>query len=104
MGKSSGNRTDTLHLPHVGRILRSQAFLPILLTFLSACVFSGMNSFQAVFALERGLSYADWFLSYTVTVIGIRFLISGKISPANAETAVIILFGVMTLAIGLFGA
>ena len=103
-GKSSGNRIDTLHLSHVGRILRSQAFLPILLTFLSACVFSGMNSFQAVFALERGLSYADWFLSYTITVIGIRFLISGKISPANAEIALIILFGIMTLAVGFFGA
>jgi MFS family permease len=103
-GDANGNRIDTLHLSHVGRILRSRALLPILLTILSACEFSGMNSFQAVFAQEHGLSYADWFLSYTVTVIGIRFLISGKISPANAEIAVIILFGIMTLAVGLFGA
>ena len=43
---------------------------------LGASVFAGMNNFQTVFADERGLEYAGYFLAYTVTVIFFRVVLA----------------------------
>ena len=61
-----------LSIATIGAVLRSPARLPVFMVFLGASVFAGLNNFQTVFADDRGLSYADFFLVYTLTVIACR--------------------------------
>ena len=42
---------------------------------LGASVFAGMNNFQTVFADARGLNYATFFLTYTITVVIFRLVL-----------------------------
>ena len=65
-----------LSLSAVGKILKSTALTPIIMVCLGASVFAGMNNFQTVFADERGLEYAGYFLTYTVTVIAFRVVLA----------------------------
>jgi len=65
-----------LSLNAVGKILKSTALTPIIMVCLGASVFAGMNNFQTVFADERGLEYAGYFLTYTVTVIVFRVVLA----------------------------
>jgi MFS family permease len=68
-----------LTLQTVAQIFKSQAWLPVTMVMLGASVFAGLNNFQTVFAAERGLDYAAYFLTYTLTVIALRaFLASFK--------------------------
>ena len=60
----------------IGTILRSRALLPILMVCLGACVFSSMNNFQTVFADQRGLDYANFFLIYTIIVVICRIVLA----------------------------
>lgn len=64
-----------LSLAAVRGILRSRAVLPVIMVFIGASVFAGLNNFQTVFADERGLEYATYFLVYTVTVIVFRIVL-----------------------------
>lgn len=57
-------------------ILRSQAVTPVIMVCLGASVFAGMNNFQTVFADQRGLSYSDFFLIYTITVVICRIALA----------------------------
>lgn len=63
---------SNLSLKAIGGIMRSPARLPVIMVCLGASVFAGMNNFQTVFADERGLAYADYFLTYTITVVLFR--------------------------------
>ena len=76
LAKGSEKRSS-LTLEAVTRIFRSYARLPVIMVFLGASVFAGMNNFQTVFANERGLDYADFFLAYTITVVICRLLLTG---------------------------
>ncbi len=66
-----------LTLGSVGRIMRSRGSLPVVMACLGASVFAGMNNFQTVFAEAQGVAYADFFFSYTITVIICRVLLMG---------------------------
>lgn len=68
--------TSRLTLRTAVQILHSRALLPIIMVCLGASVFAGMNNFQTVFAKDRGLNYADYFLAYTITVMGFRVLLA----------------------------
>lgn len=68
--------TSRLTLRTALQILHSRALLPIIMVCLGASVFAGMNNFQTVFAKDRGLNYADYFLAYTITVMGFRVLLA----------------------------
>ena len=65
-----------LSLNAVRKILKSMALTPIIMVCLGASVFAGMNNFQTVFADERGLEYAGYFFTYTVTVIAFRVVLA----------------------------
>jgi MFS family permease len=65
-----------LSLNAVAKILKSTALTPIIMVCMGASVFAGMNNFQTVFADERGLEYAGYFLAYTITVIIFRVLLA----------------------------
>lgn len=74
---NAGTETTSRHTLRTAlQILHSRALLPIIMVCLGASVFAGMNNFQTVFAKDRGLNYADYFLAYTITVMGFRVLLA----------------------------
>ena len=75
---SAGNGNEPksgLSFGSVRSVFKSKALTPVVMVGLGASVFAGMNNFQTVFAQERGLSYATYFLVYTLTVILFRVLL-----------------------------
>lgn len=74
--QSTSNTKSRLTFFAIKTIYKSKARIPIIMVWLGASVFAGMNNFQSVFAEARGLNYADFFLYYTVTVIICRVLLS----------------------------
>lgn len=74
--QSASNVKSSLDLKSIKTIFKSNARVPIIMVWLGASVFAGMNNFQSVFAEARGLNYADFFLYYTITVIICRILLS----------------------------
>lgn len=56
-------------------VLKSRAVIPVIMVCLGASVFAGLNNFQTVFADDRGLNYASFFLIYTLTVIIFRLVL-----------------------------
>jgi MFS family permease len=101
---STGNRGSTrssLSLVGIATIMRSPARLPVIMVCIGASVFAGMNNFQTVFADERGLDYADYFLAYTITVVVFRVVLArfkGGRSPYLTIAALqYVMFGSVSL-------
>jgi len=68
----------------VKAVFKSPAWRPLTMVLLGASVFAGVTNFQTVYADERDLSYSDYFLIYTITVVVFRFVLarfSGGKSP-----------------------
>ncbi|RBW52566.1 MFS transporter [Ruegeria sp. A3M17] len=93
---------SSLTLSSVVAILRSPARLPVIMVCLGAAVFAGMNNFQTVFADERGLDYADFFLAYTITVILFRVLLARFKGGTNPYMTIALLQYVMLGSVVLF--
>lgn len=91
-----------LSLIMVMKILHSKARLPIIMVLIGASIFSGMNNFQTVFANERNLNYANYFLVYTVTVIISRLILIRFKGGNNPYMTISILQSLMFGAIFLF--
>lgn len=91
-----------LSLESVSSIMRSQARLPIIMVCIGASVFAGMNNFQTVFADERGLNYADYFLAYTITVVLFRVVLARFRGGANPYLTIALLQYIMFLSVALF--
>lgn len=72
-GQAAASR---LTLGSVKAVLNTRALRPIIMVWLGASVFAGMNNFQTVFADIRNLDYADYFLAYTLTVLVCRILLA----------------------------
>ncbi len=98
---------SSLSLAGVAAIMRSRARLPVIMVCLGASVFAGMNNFQTVFADERGLDYADYFLIYTVTVVLFRVVLArfkGGRNPYMTIAALqYVMFGSVVLFMGIGG-
>lgn len=67
--------SSRITLASLASILRSRALVPVVMVWLGASVFAGMNNFQTVFADDRGLNYATFFSVYTVTVVVFRLVL-----------------------------
>lgn len=86
----------------VASILKSPARLPIIMVCIGASVFAGMNNFQTVFADERGLDYADYFLAYTATVVLFRLVLARFKGGGTPYLTIAALQYVMCAAVALF--
>ncbi|MGB0843728.1 MAG: MFS transporter [Alphaproteobacteria bacterium] len=95
-GKSS------LSLSAVKQILSSKARLPVVMVCLGASVFAGMNNFQTVFADERGLDYASYFLIYTLTVVIFRVALARFKGGSNPYLTIALLQYVMCASVVIF--
>ena len=91
-----------LSLIVIMRILHSDARLPIIMVLIGASIFSGMNNFQTVFASERNLNYANYFLVYTMTVIISRLILIRFKGGTNPYMIISILQSLMFVSIFLF--
>lgn len=94
--------SSRLSLSCVGAILGSTARLPVTMVFLGASVFAGMSNFQTVYADERGLDYAAFFLIYTVTVVICRIMLARFKGGANPYLVIAALQYVMAGSVLLF--
>jgi MFS family permease len=93
---------SSLSLKTVQAILHSRARLPIVMVCIGASVFAGMNNFQTVFAEERGLDYAAYFLTYTITVVLFRITLARFKGGRNPYLTIGLLQYVMFGAVILF--
>jgi MFS family permease len=57
----------------MGRILRSESVIWLVMILLFACLFTTLTSFQTTFARAQGLEFSVFYLSYTAAVILSRF-------------------------------
>ncbi len=98
---SGAEPRSSLTLSSIGLILKSRALIPVIMVCLGASVFAGMSNFQTVFAENRGLDYAAYFLAYTVTVIIFRVVLSrfkgGKSPYRTIAVLQYIMFGSVVL-------
>lgn len=95
-------KRSNLSVTNIASIMRSSARLPIIMVFLGASVFAGMNNFQTVFADERGLDYANFFLVYTITVVIFRVLLARYKGGSNPYLTIAFLQYVMFTSVILF--
>lgn len=89
-------------LEAVAGVLRSPARLPILMVCLGASVFAGLNNFQTVFADARGLDYASFFFTYTVTVVVLRLVLARFKGGARPYRTIAALQYIMCLSVVIF--
>lgn len=68
--------SSRLSVVSIGEILRSRALLSVIMVCIGASIFAAMNNFQTVFADARGLDYANFFLTYTITVVICRIALA----------------------------
>lgn len=83
-------------------VLTSRAILPVVMVCLGSSVFAGLNNFQTVFADARGLDYASFFLTYTVTVVVFRLVLARFRGGPTPYLTIALLQYVMCLSIVLF--
>ncbi|MEH6738973.1 MAG: MFS transporter [Sulfitobacter sp.] len=93
------SRITLLSLLHV---LKSPARTPIIMVFLGASVFAGLNNFQTVFADNRGLDYAVFFLVYTLVVVAFRLVLVKFKGGENPYRTIAFLQYVMCTSVVLF--
>ena len=83
-------------------VLKSPARAPIAMVFLGASVFAGLNNFQTVFADNRGLNYAVFFLVYTLVVVIFRLALVRFKGGANPYRTIAFLQYLMCASVVLF--
>jgi len=89
-------------LAAVAGVLRSPARLPVFMVFLGASIFAGLNNFQTVFADARGLDYAYFFMSYTLTTVTFRLVMARFTGGANPYMTIALLQCLMCAGLALF--
>lgn len=95
-------RRSSLSFAAISRILQSPARLPVIMVCLGASVFAGMNNFQTVFADDRGLDYAHYFLVYTLTVVLFRIVLARFKGGRNPYLTIALLQYVMFASVVMF--
>ena len=83
-------------------VWHSRALLPVVMVCLGASVFAGMSNFQTVFADARGLDYAQFFLTYTATVVIARLILARFKRGANTYRTIALLQYIMCLSVVAF--
>ena len=97
----AAEQTVVLTWSAFSQVLNSQAALPVLLMALAACAFSGLSTFQSLYAQQRGLQ-PDWFfLGFTVVTVLLRFTLAPKIARMHLPSLACKLAALCLLSIAL---
>lgn len=99
---AAAGQSDELSFGLAVRVMRTRAAAPIWMVGLGASVFAGVTNFQAVYAADSGFDYADYFLTYTITVIACRVLFAEFVGGRNPYGVIALLMVVMATSVGLF--
>jgi MFS family permease len=99
---SSAEAPSRITLAALSGVLTSRALLPVTMVCLGASVFAGLNNFQTVYADARGLDYANFFLTYTITVVVFRLVLARFKGGDNPYRTIALLQYVMCLSIVVF--
>ena len=94
--------SSRITLVSLAEVLKSSALLPVIMVCLGASVFAGMSNFQTVFADNRSLNYATFFLVYTITVIVFRLILVKFKGGKNPYLTIAILQYLMAASVVLF--
>jgi MFS family permease len=86
----------------LGRILRSESALWLVMIALFACLFTTMTSFQTTFAEARGLDFSVYYLSYTAAVIISRFGIASFASRYDTRLVIAVATSITALSLASF--
>ena len=99
---SGPEASSRITLASLVEVAKSRALVPVTMGCLGASVFAGMNNFQTVFADDRGLDYATFFLVYTITVVVFRIALVTFTGGENPYRTIAILQCLMCAAVILF--
>ena len=94
---AAAGQSDELSFGLATRVMRTRAAVPIWMVGLGASVFAGVTNFQAVYAAGSGFDYADYFLTYTITVIACRMLFAEFVGGRNPYGVIALLMVVMAV-------
>lgn len=83
-------------------VMNSPARTAVIMVCIGASIFAGLNNFQTVFADARGLDYAGFFLTYTITVIALRLVLARFRGGANPWMTIARLQAIMCASIVIF--
>lgn len=88
------------HLPHPQRVfvrvIHSPIVYPLVMTFLSACIFTMMMNYQMTYAKKWHLNYADFYMAYCSAVVLARLLF-GKLLARFCQYNLAIVLSVMLI-------
>lgn len=90
---------NDLSFRSAAQVVTSSAWRPIVMVGLGASVFAAVSNFQTVYADANGLSYAVFFLVYTVTVIIGRLVMARFIGTHAPYGVIAFLMVVMTASV-----
>lgn len=99
--QSSMNRM-CLRPVEVWALLRGGTAIPILMIVLAACIFSGLSTYQASYAEARHLTPDNFFVTFTLTSVLLRFSVARFIGRLPLSRLAMGLFLFTSLALGLF--
>ena len=83
------------------RVMRSKAVLPSIVITLLACIFSGLATFQLLYAEPRGLNGSTFFVTFTVVTVILRFSVASQIAKLPIYSLAIVLILIIMSALGL---
>ena len=86
--------SNYISLKQAKKIIFSRSLIPMLMITLLACCFSGLTSFQAMYAKSRNFDPKMYFLCFTITCIVSRFFIISYIKNVNKVNRILIFLGI----------
>jgi len=88
--------SDLLAIFHDGTVF------PVLMIILAACAFSGLSTYQSLYAESRGLHPDTFFLTFTATSVFLRFGLARSIGRMNALNLAATLFALTAVSLLVF--
>jgi MFS family permease len=86
----------------MGRILRSESVIWLVMILLFACLFTTLTSFQTTFARAQGLEFSVFYLSYTAAVILSRFGIVNVTARYDTRLVIAVSVSLLVLSVPSF--
>jgi MFS family permease len=86
----------------MGRILRSESAIWLVMILLFACLFTTLTSFQPTFARAQGLDFSVFYLSYTAAVILSRFGIVNVAARYDTRLVIAVAVSLLVLSVPSF--
>ncbi|MEW7983232.1 MAG: hypothetical protein AB2812_10720 [Candidatus Sedimenticola endophacoides] len=93
--------SHSLTLSSVARIIGQKTVLPAIMIALLACIFSGLATFQSLYADLRGLNESTFFITFTVVTVALRFSVASQIARLPIYSLAISLIVIIMVSLGL---